>query len=52
MSKMHFVLIGFWIVENVHKIFQKIEENRHVSNYDIAKELNINHKTVLDNAFA
>jgi len=39
-------------VENVDKIFQKIEENRHVSNYDITKELNINHKTVLGKAFA
>ncbi|KAG5334517.1 SETMR methyltransferase, partial [Acromyrmex charruanus] len=30
-----------------NKIFYKIEENRHVSSYDIAKELNIDHKTVL-----
>jgi len=38
---------GCHIVENVNEIFQKIEENRHVSNYDIAKELNIDCKTVL-----
>lgn len=35
------------IVKNVDEIFQKIEENRHVSSYDIAKALNIDHKTVL-----
>jgi len=34
-------------VENVNKISQKIEENRYVSNYDIAKELNIDYKIVL-----
>ncbi|KAG5348438.1 SETMR methyltransferase, partial [Acromyrmex charruanus] len=35
------------IVENVDEILQKVKENRHVSSYDIAKELNIDHKTVL-----
>jgi len=30
MSKMHFVLVGLF-VENVNQIFQKIEENRHVT---------------------
>jgi len=34
-------------VENVDEIFYKIEENRHMSSYNIAKELNIDHKTVL-----
>jgi len=37
-------------LKNVGEIFQKIEENRHENNYDIAKELNIDHKTIL--AFA
>jgi len=32
-------------VENVDKIYQKIEEDR-VSSYDITKELNIDYKTV------
>jgi len=43
---MHFVFICRLIKENVDEIFQKIEENRHVSSYDIAKELNIDHKTI------
>jgi len=34
-------------VENIDKIFQNIEENCHVSDYDIAKELNIDYKIVL-----
>lgn len=34
-------------VENVDEIFQKIHEDRHISTRDIAKELNIDHKTVL-----
>lgn len=34
-------------MENADKIFQKIIENRHASSYDIAKELNIDQKTVL-----
>jgi len=34
-----------FIVENVDEIFPKIEENHHVSSYDIAKELNIDHET-------
>ncbi|XP_067206337.1 histone-lysine N-methyltransferase SETMAR-like [Linepithema humile] len=38
---------GRSIVENVDEIFQKIEKDRHISSYDIAKELNIDHKTVL-----
>jgi len=42
---MHF--IGRPIVKNVDEIFQKIKENRQVNSYDITKEININHKTVL-----
>jgi len=34
-------------VENVDEIFQKIEENCHVSSHDIIKELNFDHKIVL-----
>ena len=34
-------------MENIDEIFQKIEENYHMSNYDITKELNIDHKIVL-----
>jgi len=33
-------------VEN-DEIFEKIEENCHVNSYDIAKELNIDHKIIL-----
>jgi len=35
------LLSGRLIMENVDEIFQKIEGNRHVSSYNIAKELNI-----------
>jgi len=35
-----------------HENFQKIEENRYVSNYDIrVKELNIDQKTVLEHLY-
>jgi len=34
------------LLKNVSEIFQKIEENRHESSYDIAKEL-IDPKTIL-----
>jgi len=36
------------IVEKVDEIPQKIEEDRHISSYDIAAELNINQKIVLN----
>ncbi|GFU92517.1 histone-lysine N-methyltransferase SETMAR [Trichonephila clavipes] len=36
------------IVENVHKITEIIEVDRHVSSRSIAQELKINHKTVLN----
>jgi len=41
MSKMYFVLVVLLSMENVDKIFQKIEEICHMSSYDIAKKLNI-----------
>jgi len=30
------------------EIMEKIEQNRYISSHDISKELNINHKTVLN----
>jgi len=30
------------------EIMEKIEQDRHISSHDISKELNINHKTVLN----
>jgi len=36
------------IIEKVDEILQKIEEDRHISSYDIAAELNIDQKTVLN----
>ena len=36
------------IVEKVDEILQKIEVDRHISSRDIATELNIDHKTVLN----
>ena len=44
----HHSSYGRHIVENIDEIYQKIEENCHVSNYDISKELSIDHKTVLE----
>ncbi|GFW64985.1 histone-lysine N-methyltransferase SETMAR [Trichonephila clavipes] len=37
------------VIENVDKITEIIEVDRHVSNRNIAQELKINHKTVLSN---
>jgi len=45
MSKMHFVLIGLlWEMLKSSKKLKKIV----VSSYDIAKELNIDHKIILE----
>jgi len=38
---------GRSIVKNVDEIFQKIEENHHVSSHNIIKELNFDHKIIL-----
>ncbi|GFU55380.1 histone-lysine N-methyltransferase SETMAR [Trichonephila clavipes] len=35
------------VVENLHKITEIIEVNRHLSNHSISHELKISHKTVL-----
>jgi len=45
MSKLHFVLVD--LLWKICQSSKKIEENCHVSNYDIAKELNIDYKIVL-----
>lgn len=37
------------ICEKVDEILKKVEEDRHISSYDIAKELNISQQTVLNN---
>jgi len=36
------------IIEKIDEIIEKIEQNRHISSHDISKELNIDHKTVLN----
>jgi len=36
------------IAEKVDKIMEKIEQDQHISSHDIGKELNIDHKTVLN----
>jgi len=36
------------ITKKVNEIMEKIEQDRHISSHDIGKELNIDHKTVLN----
>ncbi|KAL9919300.1 histone-lysine N-methyltransferase SETMAR-like [Glossina fuscipes] len=36
------------ITEKVNEILAKVEQDRHVSSHDIARDLNINHQTVLN----
>lgn len=36
------------ITKKVNEIMEKIEQNQHISSHDIDKELNIDHKTVLN----
>ncbi|XP_015189019.1 PREDICTED: histone-lysine N-methyltransferase SETMAR-like [Polistes dominula] len=36
------------ITEKVDEILEKVEQDRHISSHDIGKELNIDHKTVLN----
>ncbi|KAA5785601.1 hypothetical protein F3H09_31080 [Pseudomonas aeruginosa] len=35
------------ITDKMDAIFEKVEQDRHISSYDVAKELGIDHKTVL-----
>ena len=35
------------MTDKISAIFEKVEQDRHISGNDIAKELNVNHKTVL-----
>ena len=35
------------ITDKMDAIFEKVEQDRHVSSYDVAEELGIDHKTVL-----
>ena len=46
-SKMHLVLIDR-IAGKVDEIMEKMEQDRHISSHDIGKELNIDHKIVLN----
>jgi len=36
------------ITGKVDEIMEKVEQDRHISSHDISKELNINHKIVLN----
>jgi len=49
MSKMYHALVDR-IIEKVDEIMKKVEHirDRHISSHDISKELNIDHKTVLN----
>ncbi|GBP68858.1 hypothetical protein EVAR_46175_1 [Eumeta japonica] len=38
---------GRSLTNKVDAILEKVEQDRHISSYNIAKELGINHKTVL-----
>ncbi|GBP57351.1 Putative uncharacterized protein FLJ37770 [Eumeta japonica] len=35
------------VTEQVDAILEKVKQNRHISSYDLAEELRIDHKTVL-----
>ncbi|KAL0852079.1 hypothetical protein ABMA28_000324 [Loxostege sticticalis] len=35
------------ITDKINAIFEKVEQDRHISSYDVAEELGIDHKTVL-----
>ena len=35
------------ITDKMDAIFEKVEQDRHISSYDVAEELGIDHKTVL-----
>jgi len=39
---------GRLITGKVDEIMEKVEQNRHISSHDISKELNIDHKTILN----
>jgi len=41
-------LSGRPITGKIDEIMEKIEQDRHINNHDIGKELNIDHKTVLN----
>jgi len=36
------------LIGKVDEIMEKVEQDRHISSYDIDKELNIDYKTVLN----
>ena len=35
------------VTDKISAIFQKVKQDRHISSYDIAGELDVDHKTVL-----
>jgi len=43
---MHFALVDQ--SGKIDEIMEKVEQDRHISSHDIGKELNIDHKTVLN----
>jgi len=46
MSRIHFALVDQ--SGKVNEIMKKVEQDRHISSLDIDKELNIDHKIVLN----
>ncbi|KAL0839102.1 hypothetical protein ABMA28_017081 [Loxostege sticticalis] len=45
--RMHVALVGRPITDKINAIFEKLGQNRHISSYDVAEQLGIDHKTVL-----
>ena len=45
MWKMRFALDG--VTDKISAIFEKVEQERHISSYDVAEELDVGHKIVL-----
>ena len=41
------ILFGRPVTDKISAIFEKVEQDRHISNYDTAEELDFDHKTVL-----
>ena len=35
------------VTDKISTIFEKVDQERHISSYDIAEELGVDHKTVL-----
>ena len=37
------------VIDKISAIFEKVKQDRHISSYDIAEELDVDHKIVLRN---